>query len=269
MSESWRHILQQAGPNRSTELADGPEASPAKRQVKERVSLQSALENSAALARQLEVMSARATQAPTRPSHVRPEHFLPAVESRLTSARAPVPSPSLAVAPPSAQTVAAQKQGALRNIAALSFSGAILGLTGYAFLSQDQSSTKFTPRALTHTQDSAFAVNPVERIEAPLPASTQSIKTFGKATEEVLLERAYVALTSGDAAGARVMFGVLAEHGSRDGALGLAETYDPHHFAARMSGVEPNERLAREWYQRAVELGSQRAAKRLDALNRG
>jgi hypothetical protein len=267
MSESWRHILQQAGPNRSADEADGPETSPAKYPMKERVSLQSALENSAALARQLEVMSARATQLPMRSSPARSEHFLPTVENRLASTRAPVPSPNLAVAPPSAQTFAAQKAGAWRNIAALSFSGAILGLTGYAFLSQDQSSPKFSPRALTHTQESAFAVNPVERIEAPV--SSQSIKTFGRATEDVLLERAYIALTSADVAGARVMFGVLAEHGSRDGALGLAETYDPHHFSSRMGSAEPNERMAREWYQRAVELGSQRAAKRLDALNRG
>lgn len=106
----------------------------------------------------------------------------------------------------------------------------------------------------------------MDRFEAPVPSHT--IKSFGRATEEVLLERAFVAITSGDVAGARVMFGVLAEHGSRDGALGLAETYDPHYFAARISGIEPNERLAREWYQKAAELGSQRAAKRLDALNR-
>jgi TPR repeat protein len=245
-----------------------------KQKVKERVSLRNALENSSALARELEAMAGRTPQTQPRQTLARSAPLAPASDSWPSSARRQNSAGALAVSPPSDQANIFQKQGVWRNIAVLSFSGAIIGLTGYAFFSQEEPRAKFAARALVHAQEApapaAAAGEQIagENIEAAPPAP-QTIKSFSRATETALLERAFAQLTRGDVAGARMIFGVLAEHGSRDGAQGLAETYDPNYFAARLvKGLEPNVELARQWYRKALELGSQKAAQRLEALNK-
>lgn len=75
-------------------------------------------------------------------------------------------------------------------------------------------------------------------------------------------------LNNGDLASARLLLRRAAEAGSSEGALTLAATYDPrilHRLGA--IGATPDIAKAREWYQRAINLGSTRATQRLAKLD--
>ena len=75
-----------------------------------------------------------------------------------------------------------------------------------------------------------------------------------------LMERARDLLRSGDVASARLLFRRLADAGMADAALALAVTYDPHYLAEHnLIGVVGDEAKARDWYQRASDLGSTEA----------
>jgi TPR repeat protein len=73
----------------------------------------------------------------------------------------------------------------------------------------------------------------------------------------VLMEKGQVLMRSGDIASARLLFQRLANAGIADAALALAATYDPRYLAQHnLIGVAGDETKARDWYQRASELGS-------------
>ncbi|HXX04453.1 MAG TPA: hypothetical protein VEJ37_08965 [Xanthobacteraceae bacterium] len=75
-----------------------------------------------------------------------------------------------------------------------------------------------------------------------------------------LMERGRDLLRSGDIASARLIFRHLADAGMADAALALAVTYDPKYIAEHsLIGVVGDETKARDWYQRASELGSTEA----------
>ncbi len=75
-----------------------------------------------------------------------------------------------------------------------------------------------------------------------------------------LMERARELMRSGDVASARLLFRRLADGGMADAALALAVTYDPHYLAEHnLIGIVGDEAKARDWYQRASELGSTEA----------
>jgi hypothetical protein len=72
-----------------------------------------------------------------------------------------------------------------------------------------------------------------------------------------LLARGRSLLSNGDVAGARVLLRRAAEHNDPQAALALGETYDP--VVLRHLGVikfDGDVALAREWYNRAADLGS-------------
>jgi TPR repeat protein len=74
-------------------------------------------------------------------------------------------------------------------------------------------------------------------------------------------------LKSGDFAAARPLLRRAADAGSADAALMLGETFDPlamHELGA--VGIQPDIAQARQWYQKAAELGSDAAAQRLANL---
>ena len=82
-----------------------------------------------------------------------------------------------------------------------------------------------------------------------------------------LLTRGEALLASGEIAAARAMFKRLADSGEPRAALALAETYEQStldRLGAR--GLAPEIEIARAWYERAKELGSTEAQRRLDAL---
>jgi TPR repeat protein len=61
-----------------------------------------------------------------------------------------------------------------------------------------------------------------------------------------------------------------AEANNAEAALALGATYDP--FVLRelkVYGLTPDAAMARSWYEKAVELGSSAAPRRLEMLTRG
>jgi hypothetical protein len=87
--------------------------------------------------------------------------------------------------------------------------------------------------------------------------------------EEVgrLIKRGQQLLASGDIAPARLLLQRAANGGSAEAALTLGGTYDPDVLREiGVLGFAPNPAMAREWYQKALELGANEATRRLDRL---
>jgi TPR repeat protein len=83
----------------------------------------------------------------------------------------------------------------------------------------------------------------------------------------VLIERGKDFLKNGDFASARLLLRRAADGGSADAAMALATTFDPV-VLARLGAVGTTADIAkaREWYQRAVDLGSTAASQQLAKL---
>jgi hypothetical protein len=84
---------------------------------------------------------------------------------------------------------------------------------------------------------------------------------------EMLLKRGKEFLADGDLASARLLLRRAAEGGSAEAALVLGTTFDPL-VISRLGviGAHPDIDEARQWYQRAAELGSNTASQRLSRL---
>jgi hypothetical protein len=105
--------------------------------------------------------------------------------------------------------------------------------------------------------------NPAE-LNKQISAGTAAPATIRPIDPEMarLMERGRDLLRSGDIASARLLFRHLADAGMADAALSLAITYDPHYLAEHnLIGVVGDETKARDWYQRASELGSTEATR--------
>jgi TPR repeat protein len=84
---------------------------------------------------------------------------------------------------------------------------------------------------------------------------------------ERLVARGERDLADGNVALARQFFLHAAKAGLARGAFLLATTYDPRELARlAVFGVQPNVALARQWYERARELGATEAHERLVGL---
>lgn len=83
----------------------------------------------------------------------------------------------------------------------------------------------------------------------------------------VLLKQGEQFISAGDVTGARVLFERAAEAGNAKGALALGATYDPSVLAKLgVRGIAPDVAKARQWYEKARDLGSAEALGRLQAL---
>jgi len=116
---------------------------------------------------------------------------------------------------------------------------------------------------------------PVPAIAVPLAPETPAApppapKTLQLAADEIatLVKRGKDALGSGDLAAARLLLRRAAEAGNADAAMALGATFDPL-VIRRMGaiGAEPDAARARQWYQKAVDLGSTAAAQPLANLD--
>jgi hypothetical protein len=87
---------------------------------------------------------------------------------------------------------------------------------------------------------------------------------MSKETAQSLMQRGQDSLKSGDIATARMLFSRLADAGMADAAFAAAQTYDPRYLAAHnVLGVPGDETKARDYYQRAAQLGSTEASAHL------
>jgi hypothetical protein len=101
----------------------------------------------------------------------------------------------------------------------------------------------------------------------PPQQSEQSGLRLDDAEVATLIERGKEFLDNGDLASARLLLRRAADGGSAEAALALATTFDPV-VLRRLGaiGAQPDLAKAREWYQRAVDLGSSAASQQLAKL---
>jgi TPR repeat protein len=84
-----------------------------------------------------------------------------------------------------------------------------------------------------------------------------------------LLNRAKALIAVGDIAPARLLLERAADAHEASAALLLAQTYDPAVLGKQdVQSVTPDPVKAREWYQRAVRLGSSDAQHRLSQMRK-
>ncbi len=103
--------------------------------------------------------------------------------------------------------------------------------------------------------------------QAPQPASRTRVLDNGEIA--TLVKRGQDLLKNGDLASARLLLQRAAESGSASAALALGSSYDPF-MIQRLGvvGINPDTARAREWYQRALALGSDAASEQLANLER-
>jgi hypothetical protein len=122
------------------------------------------------------------------------------------------------------------------------------------------------------------APSPAEAMPAAVPppvappssdAAVTQIVSLPLDSDEIamLLKRGKDAFSTGDLASARLLLRRAAEAGSAEGALALGATFDPL-VIRRLGaiGAAPDAAQARQWYQKAVALGSPTASQPLAQL---
>jgi TPR repeat protein len=101
----------------------------------------------------------------------------------------------------------------------------------------------------------------------PPPSRLPASPKIGEATARDLVARADRLLEKGDIVGARAIYQRAAELGDASAALAVGATYDPNRlWSLGALGLVGNKERARQWYQRASELGHREAKARLSAL---
>jgi len=113
----------------------------------------------------------------------------------------------------------------------------------------------------------AIAVTPVPAQPAPRPDIRPTVR-LDSGELEMLVKRGNEFIANGDLAAARLLLRRGAEAGSAEAALALGATFDPV-VMQRLGaiGTTPDIAQARQWYQRAAELGSNAALQRLAGLD--
>jgi TPR repeat protein len=113
-------------------------------------------------------------------------------------------------------------------------------------------------------QQSVAAVAPVAVTPAAVAPPARRMDSDELAA---LISRAKAFLESGDIPPARLLLERAAEAQEASAALMLAQTYDPTVLGTQdIRNITPDPALARNWYQRAAQLGSADAQRRLSQL---
>jgi hypothetical protein len=171
--------------------------------------------------------------------------------------------------------------------------GAPLGLTGWQVSAREISSAMaYAPKDFVGVMDAAIDLRsprdrlmdsqfvrlewmpkketrltppPAPRLEQPkLTPAIQMLEPDELAT---LMRRGEDFLKNGDIASARLILRRAANAGHAQAALALGVTFDPRFLAEQgVLGFAPDVAQARAWYERAAELGSSEAARRLERL---
>jgi hypothetical protein len=101
----------------------------------------------------------------------------------------------------------------------------------------------------------------------PQPDAMATIHRMAPDEVASVLKRGDNLIASGDVAAARLVLRRAAEDGNARAAATLAGTYDPAVLAKLdVHGVVPDMEMARVWYEKAKQFGSQEASRRLETL---
>jgi hypothetical protein len=113
------------------------------------------------------------------------------------------------------------------------------------------------------TMPTAAAAPTFPENKEPTPAPRRS----PPANEQMLMTRANETFKKGDVSGARVIYEYLAMQGSAAAAMAMGDSYDPQVLKKLVvKGLEPDLKKARQWYEKAEQLGNAEARNRLNAL---
>lgn len=139
-----------------------------------------------------------------------------------------------------------------------------------AYQSALQSQASIVPAAtfeIPAVQSPAAAPTPPALPEPEMLAAKDAIRRLAPDQMAALLKRADILIASGDVAAARLVLRRPAEAGNGRAAALLAGTYDAVVLAKLgVHGVVPDMALARTWYEKAKQLGSPEASRRLETL---
>ena len=132
------------------------------------------------------------------------------------------------------------------------------------------------PAAREASREVVAAINPAAPVVAAAPAVREPVPVTREAAPArridpdelaVLLKRAKSLLAIGDITSARLLLERAADAQEPDAALMLAGTYDPQVLGSQdLRSVASDPATARLWYQKAAELGSADARRRLGQL---
>jgi hypothetical protein len=130
------------------------------------------------------------------------------------------------------------------------------------------STTVFEVTIALRRTDGGFAAQTRAWLSVPPPASlSAAVPKTDEATAKELLARADRLIRRGDIVAARAIYQRATELGSGQAALALGSTYDPNRlWSLGALGLVGNKERAKQWYQRASELGHPEAKARLVAL---
>ncbi|WP_051379484.1 hypothetical protein [Bradyrhizobium murdochi] len=129
------------------------------------------------------------------------------------------------------------------------------------------------PVAREASNDVVAAINPAAPVAAAAPAAHEPTREAAPARRidpdelAALLKRAKGLLAIGDITSARLLLERAADAQEAEAALMLAGTYDPQVLGSQdLRSVTPDPAAARLWYQKAAQLGSPDAKRRLGQL---
>ena len=109
--------------------------------------------------------------------------------------------------------------------------------------------------------------SPPTRQPAPVPVPVPSTTASGPRAA-VLYARGLEAEHREDFSAARRLYFSAAQQGDTPAARSLGRLYDPDYLRhSALSGVDPDPAVARQWYERAVQLGDTEAGPLLQALS--
>ena len=112
------------------------------------------------------------------------------------------------------------------------------------------------------------AISPVAIVPPPAAAPSQPAQPVDPEEVANLMQRSRTFLASGDLMSARLLLERAAELQNADAALLLAQTYDPDVLGTSdVRNTTPEPAKARAWYQKAAQLGSADAQRRLAQLS--
>jgi hypothetical protein len=260
MSESWRNILERAAGNLSIELdqmaapafSHAPAVSFRARRLSPQLSF---AESRELLARELQAFSPQPQKTPPAEPRIEPGRALTVPVMEPIQKKQPVRIP--------------RKRTPWQNLFATVLSAVITGgMTAYLLLAHGGVQKEQVLAFAAYVDQNFRSAGEASNYAAPV-ASASVPAVANRATEDSLIERASFQLKHGDGEGGRAVFEVLASHGSVRGAFALAETYDPAKLAQHADWqLKPDIRLARQWYNKASELGSLPAYERLRDLDK-
>jgi TPR repeat protein len=109
-----------------------------------------------------------------------------------------------------------------------------------------------------------FAAPAATQVALPSPTASPAARRIDPDELAMLMKRARSLLNSGDIPPARLLLERAADAEEPAAAFLLAQTYDPEVMGSRDARtITPDPAAARTWYQKAAQLGSMEAQRRL------